>query len=66
MSGLFLSIKQVQQLADLAESTAQRRLSVVRKAYNIPKYEQVNVFEYCKYYRLDVDLVLQLLNEKSK
>lgn len=66
MEGLFLSIKHVRQITRLGETAAQGRLANVRKAYDIPKYQQVNVLEYCKFYRLDVDLVLKLLNGDRK
>lgn len=66
MAGLFLSIKNVQQLTNLGETAAQGRLARVRKAYSLPKYQPVNIQEYCSFYRLDVELVLKLLNEKWK
>jgi hypothetical protein len=64
MASLFLTGKDVQQLTGLAKTAAHRRLTEVRKVFNIPKYQQVNIQEYCTVYRLDVELVLKQLNEK--
>lgn len=65
MASLFLSIKDVREITNLGETAAQGRLAKVRKVKNIPKYEQVNVLEYCEVYRLEVELVLKQLQRKG-
>lgn len=63
MAELFMSIKMVQKITNISHSTAQRKLAEVRTFYNIDKYKSVTVEEYCKYYRLDMEMVMKLMEK---
>ena len=65
MSSLFLSIKDVQTLTGLQCCAAQRKLAKVRQQYKIPKYEPVPIVFYCRFYRQDVMLAIQFLEQKQ-
>ncbi|WP_316793745.1 hypothetical protein [Pedobacter frigoris] len=51
---LFISIKDVEELANVSPSTAQRKLQFVRKHFNIAPYGEVTMREYCACFRLDI------------
>lgn len=51
---LFISIKDVEVLAKVSPSTAQRKLQSVRNLFNIAPYGEVTLREYCICYRLDI------------
>lgn len=66
MEDLFITTKIVQSHTKLNTSAAQRKLAKVRKAYGIPKYGDVNIFLYCKYYRMEVDDFMHFMDELKK
>lgn len=66
MSTIFISIKHVMQLHQLKFSAAQRRLAKIRTAFGLDRYVPVTIIEYCKFNRLEVDFVMQVLDPVRK
>lgn len=59
---LFVNAKMVIAIAHVGPATARRRLSKVRKTYRIHPYGEVTLRQYCTYYSLDInDVIDQLL-----
>lgn len=65
MPTLFISTKHVQKLNNICASAAQRKLAAIRNHYHIEKYKPVTILEYCQYNRLDLELVMKVLEGKE-
>ena len=51
-----LTIKDVQRILNVSDSTAKRRLLTLKDAMQLPKYRRVSVIAFCGYYDIPLDV----------
>ena len=63
---IFLSAKDVMTMLNKGLSTAQKKLQAVRKHYNLKPYSDVDIYKFCEYHNLNLDLALHAINSNHK